>query len=189
MKMKGSKSFFLLVLLVFLTFSLTACGAAKTSGESAASTSVTENSGSNMSGPVPAAAGEQSKKDGNTNGEKMINAKITVGEKVFAAKLYDNETSRALIEKLPMTVNMTELNGREKYYNLPENLPANSTEIPATIHAGEIMRWSSNCLVLFYKTYPNSYSGYIKLGYIGNISGLNEALGEGNVQVTFEASN
>ena len=188
MKIKGSKRFFLLVLLVFLTFSLTACGAAKTSGETAASSAVTPNSGSTMSNSESYTESNR-KKNGDVEVGKMISAKITVGNKVFTAKLYDKETTQALLSKLPMTVNMDELNGREKYYRLSENLPAQSTETPATINAGEIMCWSSNSLVLFYNTYSNSYGGYVKLGYIEDISDLKEALGKGNVQVTFEVSN
>ena len=103
-------------------------------------------------------------------------------------KLYNNETTRALLAKLPMTVSMTELNGREKYYHLSEKLPTQATETPATIHEGEIMCWSSNSLVLFYNTFSNSYGGYVRLGYIEDIAGLKEILGKGAVQVTFEIS-
>lgn len=45
--------------------------------------------------------------------------KITIGPKVFHATLYDNETTKAIKALLPMTVNMTELNGNEKYFHLP----------------------------------------------------------------------
>jgi hypothetical protein len=62
------------------------------------------------------------------------------------------------------------------------------TEIPATIRAGEIMLWSSNALVLFYNTFPNSYGGYVKLGYVVDATGLADALGSGDVQVTFTVS-
>lgn len=182
MKIKGSKRLFFLVLLVFLTFSLAACGAAKTSGETTAGGSaVTPNSESSTE--------SNRKKNGDVEVEKMISTKITVGNKVFTVKFYNNETTQALLSSLPMTVNMTELNGKEKYYHLSENLPAKSTETPVTINAGEIMCWSSNTLVLFYNTYSNSYGGYVKLGYIEDISGLKEALGKENVQVTFEVSN
>lgn len=126
---------------------------------------------------------------GATEEEKMITMNITVGSKTFAAKMYNNETTQAFIKQLPMTVNMSELNGREKYYRLSSNLPAESTETPSTINAGEIMCWSSNSLVLFYNTFSNSYGGYVKLGYIEDISGFTSALGTGNVQVTFTISN
>ncbi|MCL6604290.1 MAG: S-layer homology domain-containing protein [Paenibacillus sp.] len=116
---------------------------------------------------------------------ERITMKIIVGNTTFTAKMYDNETTRAFIAQMPMTVNMSELNGKEKYYHFPNDLPVGPTEGPATIHAGEIMIWSSNSLVLFYNTFSNSYGGYIKLGYIEDISGLTEALGTGNVQITF----
>ncbi|WP_084134890.1 cyclophilin-like fold protein [Paenibacillus harenae] len=119
--------------------------------------------------------------------EGMITMDITVGNKTFTAKMYDNETTKALIAQLPMTVNMSELNGLEKFYDLPSDLPAESTERPASIHAGEIMIWSSNTLVLFYNTFSNS-NVYVKVGYIEDISGLASALGTGSVKVTFSVS-
>ncbi len=119
----------------------------------------------------------------------MTTIKITVGGTSFSAKLHDNQTTRALLAKFPLSLNMSELNGREKYYHLPENLPSPSTEKPAAIHAGEIMLWSSTSLVLFYNTFSNSYGGYVKLGYVEDVTGLAAALGSGSVQVTFTASN
>ena len=120
--------------------------------------------------------------------EENLSMNITVGNRVFTAKMYDNETTQALIAQLPMTVNMSELNGLEKFYDLPSDLPAESTVRPALIHAGEIMIWSSNTLVLFYNTFSNS-NEYVKVGYIEDISGLASALGKGSVQVTFSVRN
>jgi hypothetical protein len=121
--------------------------------------------------------------------DSMITILITVGNASFSAKLYDNETTRALLAKFPLSLNMTELNGKEKYYHLPEDLPSPSTEKPVTINAGEIMVWSSNNLVLFYNTFPNSYGGYVRLGYVEDVTGLANSLGSGSVQVTFAVSN
>ncbi|WP_310828729.1 cyclophilin-like fold protein [Paenibacillus pedocola] len=115
----------------------------------------------------------------------MINMTILVGKAAFKAKMYDNETTRALITQMPITVNMSELNGQEKYYRFQSDLPVGSTEAPATIHAGEIMLWYSNSLVLFYETFSNAYGGYTKLGYIEDISGLTAALGPEAAQVTY----
>jgi len=163
-----------LLFVVGLTF--TACGVEKSANRAeilstAATSAVTENSSS---------AGEHK-----IAKENLLNMRVKVGDRIFTAKLYDNETSQALLERLPMTVNMTELHGQEKYYNLPENLPAKATEAPAIIHAGEIMRWSTNSLVLFYTTYSNSYNGYAQIGYIEDVDGLKEAVGKENIQVTF----
>jgi hypothetical protein len=118
----------------------------------------------------------------------MMPILISVGNASFSAKLYDNETTRALLAQFPLSLNMSELNGKEKYYHFPENLPSPSTEKPATIHAGEIMLWSSNSLVLFYSTFSNAYGGYVRLGYVEEVTGLADSLGSGSVQVTFTVS-
>ena len=188
MKIKGVDRFYLLLLSVLFASLLAACGFTKNSGVTVVNNSVAENSGAPMSNSKALTESNQSQQSNHVESEKRINAKITVGDKVFAVKLYNNETTRALLAKLPMTVSMTELNGREKYYHLSEKLPTQATETPATIHEGEIMCWSSNSLVLFYNTISNSYGGYVRLGYIEDIAGLKEILGKGAVQVTFEIS-
>ena len=86
-----------------------------------------------------------------------------------------------------MTINMTELNGNEKYSDLSKNLPTNSSN-PGTIKAGDLMLYGSNTLVLFYKNFPTSYS-YTKIGHIDNVSGLVAALGSESVTVTYELEN
>lgn len=68
----------------------------------------------------------------------MTNISITVGDSVFSAKLYDNKAAKALLEQFPITLNMDDLNGNEKYDNLVANLPSESTEKPSTIGAGDI---------------------------------------------------
>ena len=119
----------------------------------------------------------------NTNDENDLKIEIVVGNKVFSATLYDNEAAKALISHLPMTVNMNELNGNEKYYYMSSILPTNSIK-PSYIENGDIMLYGNNCLVLFYKSFQTSYS-YTPLGKIDNIEGFAEALGKTNVQVTF----
>ena len=109
---------------------------------------------------------------------------ILVGGKAFTAVLNDNEAARALVEKLPMTLNMDELNGNEKYYYLDSALPTNAS-VPSGIHTGDLMLYGSSCLVLFYKSFPTSYS-YTPLGRIDDPDGLAAALGSGSVQVTFQ---
>jgi hypothetical protein len=124
---------------------------------------------------------------GNPPKEGDVKLKITVGNKVFTAIMYDNATARAFTAKLPMTLNMSEMTGNEKYYNLPENFRADSPSPVGTIRTGELMCWSSNCLVLFYKTFSSGYN-YVRLGRIGDASGLADALGGGSVQITFEVN-
>lgn len=117
----------------------------------------------------------------NPTGSKM---KIKIGDSTFTATLYDNAAAAAFKILLPITANMTELNGNEKYFDLPTNLPANALN-PGTIQAGDLMLWNSNTLVLFYKTFSTSYN-YTILGKIDDVSGLVAAVGTGNVAVAFE---
>ena len=109
---------------------------------------------------------------------------IIVGSKTFTATLADSETGEAFAALLPLTVTMNELNGNEKYHYLSTSLPTAAYQ-PGTIHAGDLMLYGNNCVVLFYETFNSSYS-YTPIGSIDNPSGLVEALGVGNVSVRFE---
>ena len=112
------------------------------------------------------------------------NIKITVNGKTFDATLDDNESARAFIEKLPLEVTMTELNGNEKYYKFNENFPSNDKRV-GKISVGDLMLYSSSYVVLFYKDFSTSYS-YTRLGKILNVAELEKTLGNGNVTVKFE---
>jgi hypothetical protein len=109
---------------------------------------------------------------------------IIIDDKHFRAILESNAATTEFKKKLPLTISMKDLNSNEKFFDLSNNLPANASN-PRTINAGDLMLWGSNTLVLFYKTFNTSYS-YTRLGKIENPSGLSQALGSGNVTVTFE---
>ena len=114
--------------------------------------------------------------------ETSIN--IIIGSKAFTATLADSETGEAFAALLPLTVTMNELNGNEKYHYLSSSLPTAAYQ-PGTIHAGDLMLYGNNCVVLFYETFNTSYS-YTPIGSIDNPSGLAAALGSVNVSVRFE---
>ena len=66
---------------------------------------------------------------------------------------------------------------------MSDSLPTNSQR-PGNIHAGDLMLYGSDCLVLFYESFSSGYS-YTKLGSVNDPSGLAAALGRGSVEVTF----
>lgn len=110
--------------------------------------------------------------------------KITVGSSTFTASLYDNATANAFKAMLPLTINMSELNGNEKFHDFTNNLPSKAGN-PGSIQNGDIMLYGNRTLVLFYKSFSTSYS-YTRIGKVDNTSGYAAVLGSGSVNITFE---
>lgn len=110
--------------------------------------------------------------------------RISIGSAAFTAKFEDNAAARAFKALLSMTATMNDLNRNEKYCDLPQNLPT-AASAPGTIRAGDIMLYGARTLVLFYKSFPTSYS-YTRIGSVDDPDGLESALGAGNVRIAFE---
>ena len=113
-------------------------------------------------------------------GDTYVN--IKVGKKTFKAVFYDNKTADALLKKMPEKYKMSELNGNEKYRYLKYSLPVREQKMNR-IKAGDIMLYGSDCLVLFYKSFPTTYS-YTRIGRITDTRGLKKAVGKGKVSVS-----
>ena len=124
--------------------------------------------------------------NGNETDSDMKTDSITlkISNTTFRAVLEDNATARAFAALLPLTITMNELNGNEKYYMLPDNLPTASSR-PGRIENGDLMLYGSNCIVLFYDTFTTSYS-YTRIGKVVEPNGLAAAVGNGRVTVTME---
>lgn len=135
-------------------------------------------------GNKPVSIQENGDSNVTTTNPSTSKMKITIGSDLFTVTLYDNPSVTAFRARLPLTINMTELNGNEKYYDLPNSLPANAS-VGGNIKVGDLTLYGSNTLVLFYKGFNTSYS-YTKLGYVDSPSGLATALGNGIVVVKFE---
>lgn len=118
------------------------------------------------------------------NAMKGTRIKIRIGVETFTATLADNPTATAFKALLPLSLEMRDLHGNEKFFHLPSPLPSNDVN-PGTIQTGDLMLWSSKSVVLFYKTFPTPYS-YTKLGSIDNPQGLPTAVGARNVTIKFE---
>lgn len=119
--------------------------------------------------------------DDNLKKEVIKSINMQIGNKNFMIKLFNNNAAQNLITQLPLTLDMKELNGNEKYSYLTKKLPTDSQNI-SEIKAGDLMLFGSDCLVLFYKNFHTSYS-YTKIGYIENIAELTSALGNENIKV------
>lgn len=115
--------------------------------------------------------------------KELNRAWMAVGAKRFSVRLDDNPTARELAQMLPVTFDMTELNGNEKLVRLPRSMTTNAIR-PGTIRTGDVLLYGNDTLVVFYKTFQSSYS-YTRIGRIEDPTGLAEALGPGNPRVTF----
>lgn len=137
-----------------------------------------------IAGCAPAQEAGQSEQSA-PQGEQEAQMKITldVGGAMFTATLAAGEAADVFAARLPMTLEMRELNGNEKYCYLDDALPADAS-CPNTIAAGDLMLFGSSCVVLFYESFSTSYS-YTPLGRLDDASGLAAAAGDGPVTVTF----
>ena len=108
---------------------------------------------------------------------------MTVGERRFAVTLTENAAAHAFAAQLPLTLDMSELNGNEKHADLPKPLPANASR-PGTIRNGDLMLYGADTLVVFYLTFQSSY-WYTRLGRVDDPSDLAQALGPRGVRVLF----
>lgn len=130
---------------------------------------------------VPTAPDTSSSIPNSQTGLELIAVELIIGDKVFAAKLYDTVAARALLERLPLSIVMDDMNGNEKYYFFSDQLPT-SPETPGQLSSGDLMLYGNDCLVLFYESFSSSYR-YTKLGYLEQTDGLKEALSGNHVKV------
>lgn len=113
--------------------------------------------------------------------ERTMN--VQVGDVVFSATLEENEAVTAFVEMMregSVVIQMSDYSGFEKVGPLGTSLPASNSQ--TTTHAGDIVLYNGNQIVLFYGS--NSWS-YTRLGHIDDLTGWEEALGNKDVTVTF----
>ena len=119
----------------------------------------------------------------NVEGETIMNMNVQVGDALFSATLEENEAVTAFVEMMgegSVVIQMSDYSGFEKVGPLGTSLPANNSQ--TTTHAGDIVLYNGNQIVIFYGS--NSWS-YTRLGHIDDLVGWEEALGDGDVTVTF----
>lgn len=118
-----------------------------------------------------------------TEEDTAMHMQVQIGENVFTAALEDNAAAAALAEELaqgPLTVQLRDYAGFEKVGALGMRLPADDSR--TTTQAGDIVLYQGDQVVLFYGS--NNWS-YTRLGRVENLDGWADALGSGDVTVTF----
>lgn len=113
---------------------------------------------------------------------------LSIGDKTMTASLVDNAATRELqelLEKGPITIQMSDYGGFEKVGELPQSFTTSNSQI--TTEPGDIMLYQGDNLVIFYGS--NSWS-YTRLGKIdgATTAALKEFLGSGNVSLTLSVN-
>ncbi|MBR3482810.1 MAG: hypothetical protein IKH45_08045 [Neisseriaceae bacterium] len=115
-----------------------------------------------------------------------MNIKITVNQHKFSARLNSQTAAQEFFALLPLELEMTELNGNEKYHQFNGQKFTTQSKIIPQIENGDLMIFGNNYLVIFYKNFTQNNYAYTPIGKIDNPKDLANALGRGNVKVKIE---
>ena len=125
--------------------------------------------------------------DANRTTKGVLSMKLNIqidngtSKHTLTATLYDNSSSKALIEllqKTPVTIDMHDFSNFEKVGDLPVTLPRNDT--PTDTDAGDIILYLGKSFVIYYD--KNSWN-FTPLGKVDDVTKteLKKILGKGNV--------
>ena len=134
---------------------------------------------SNESTPPVSQQNDNSTMEENTVGKMTLQ----IGNNTFMATLENNDAVEALVDMMreaPVVIQMSDYSGFEKVGSLGTSLPTSNKQ--TTTQSGDIVLYNGNQIVIFYGS--NSWS-YTRLGRIDDLSGWKDALGSGDVTVTF----
>lgn len=115
--------------------------------------------------------------------ENAMTVKMNIDDQQFEVRLYDNPAAKAFVNALPLQLGMDELNGNEKFADLPHPLPSNQRK-PGIIQAGDLMLYGTQTLVLFYTSFESSYR-YTPIGKVINPANLSAVMDKKKVWVEF----
>lgn len=192
------KRFFSILMACVVLLSLAACGATENRGYPENASSLTDSTERDIAASAPASSQDPGSANSSTednippriaaqenhSGElTTMKMKVQVGDRAFTATLAENAAVDALVRMMgtePVSIQMHDYSGFEKVGSLGTSLPVSNRQ--TTAQAGDIILYNGNQIVVFYGS--NSWS-YTRLGRIDDLTGWEEALGSGDVTVTF----
>ena len=137
--------------------------------------------GQNINMTIALAENEDNNSD--EDNDMITKMKITVNGHTLTATLEDNATTRAIAKRLPMTLPMMDLYGREMCYRFSEALPTDNARTRG-YEVGEIVYYPPmHSFVIMYK----QNGEHFQMQSIGRIdSGVEVFDGIGDIDVKFE---
>lgn len=146
---------------------------------------VTESSESQVNSSESQPTSQEQKSENISEESESVKIEITVGDSTLTAVPEDNSSAEAfisLLQKGPVTVQMSDYAGMEKVGPLGNTLPRNDKQIE--VGAGDVILYQGNQITIYYDS--NSWS-FTKLAVIEDATkeSLLNVLGYGDVEVTF----
>ena len=137
-------------------------------------------------GPDASSQGKDRQEQSEEEKDMPEKIQITVSGKTLPVKIENNEATKALVAALresSITYEAHDYGGFEKVGALGRSLPASDSQI--TTHAGDVILYSGNQIVLFYGSNSWSYTRIGKMEY-GSLEELKSFLkaGQGSINVT-----
>ena len=148
-------------------------------GESAADGNKTESQ--QVSESASADTGSENEEE--MGGQTEMRMNVQVGNYTFTATLENNTAVSELVDMMkegPVTIAMDDYSGFEKVGLLGRSLTRNDSQ--TTTHAGDIVLYNGNNIVMFYGS--NSWS-YTKIGKVDDLTDWEKALGDGSITAVF----
>ena len=90
--------------------------------------------------------------------------RVTVGDQVFSAELYDNPTARDLADQLPLTITVDDLHRLEKTGRLPRTLTTDGVPSGSDPEINEIGYYAPGRNLVLYYGDVGYYTGIIRIG-------------------------
>lgn len=105
--------------------------------------------------------------------------RITIGDTVLTAHLFDNSTARDLAAQLPLTITFRDLNGVEKTGPLPRKLSVEGMPSGDDPNVGDIGYWAPDGDLVFYYGDVGYWTGIMRIGeFDGDIGAIAEQSGD-----------
>lgn len=126
---------------------------------------------------------DESENEEETGGRTEMKMNVQIGDYNFTATLESNTAVEELVEMMkegPVTIEMDDYSGFEKVGPLGKSLTTSNSQ--TTTHAGDIVLYSGNNIVMFYGS--NSWS-YTRIGKIDDLTDWEKALGSGSITAVF----
>ena len=133
--------------------------------------------------PAPSQEAENTEGESSEEENSEMKMIVNVNGQDFTATLEQNSAVDALVQMMEsgsVTLQLSDYAGFEKVGPLGQSLPTSNQQ--TTTQAGDIVLYQGNQIVMFYGSHSWSYT---RLGHIDDLTGWEEALGSGDVTVTF----